>query len=510
MADTQMGVSPAETIEAGVPEILQNPQGVLESRAFYSSNPDFLDGASVVPQSHDDVEMAVISHAAGQSINGRDQEILHALRYMRVREGRSEGEGFLIVDHALVAKGLKWIRRNIKDKTMRQDIVKAKNDLVSHTQTAESPAEDTAEPVSPSPPRISNKAKRREQQKKERLERQAEHDKARDEEIEQASEWATGNMKGSRKFFASLELLRSSYKPSGNVLVTAEEDLSEHLLPHIRNLLDDPRSIVAEIEDSMGFRAYLEENGLTIVSELHDYYGKKVGGLLNDKFYGSANETKDAYQVWISIFSGLSDEYKASLGYGDGKRGIKLLGEDIGTDMVTHTYGINLLYNSIKNAGKADPEEFIDLVHSLTCQAYDSDDEFVKENFLHLMSAAMAKIHEVAAIIINAPIADGLSEESRLKAMDFILTLRTRPVYSYKPMGYMQELPKKLKKYDTTSSHALRAGIKGKKGSNPRLYEITAGPLMERIKAGELEGSLYQRIKATPEEPTTESLPEDT
>ncbi len=497
MGNGQATASPVEVDGAGLPEILKTPQSVPEARAFYSGNPAFLDGADETPTSLgalDTIEFSVVADASSKNANGRQDGIVHALRYMRVLEEREPVDGidFIVLDHGLVIKGLKWIRKHVDDEDIHMSTLKALKHVRPEPESE--PVDSLPQAEVSIPPRSKNNQteKKREEIKQEKLEAQKNHQAKRQSEIEELALWCGEEPPEiTQRFFEHNELIETIVTPGGKIMSREKKELGPILKEYLSTLIYDPELLVKEVNEEAKVSDYLKNSDLKLLDGLYVEFNRIFAREYMELAYADADELEKGVLDWLPIFTSLSEEYKAKFGYDDPSKEPELLIEEkpASPDNRAHSLGVHIIYASFKKLAETDPKVFIDTVHKITHMFFDTKDEFVKVNFMHLMSTLMEKSAWAGLALINAPIATELDDEHQLKAVDFIMSLRQMSAYN--KQAYLFGFSKEFRKYDRARKLVRQYGLFKQKNQNASLYKITAGPLMERVENGELENSLF-------------------
>lgn len=508
MTDTQMGVSPAEMNEAGVPEILLNAQDVPEARAFYSSNPAFLDGASQRSPDEDAIGMAVISEDSKRSINGRDQEVLHALRFMRVHEGREEGEGFVIVDHSLAAKGLRWIRKNTKNGDIHKSAVQSQIDLDRSVEAQKKANINDNEGFSDPEPRISIRSQKREDEKRRKAELQAEHEATRQAEFELLAAWQEEHPpRGTNHFAQVMPKIKTIASSTGETIIVEDTGLKVKVAQLQDELIYNPDRIIDEIKDGEEMRAFLEEEGLSTLIQLFDHAGRESQNNWANLVHSNPEEFREIFGQWMNVLAGFSDEYKSLIRTELGKmrQPHDIYPEIVAEKGRTHpmayeagqqSYAEGFLVKSLVAIGNSEPEKFRDMIYDIVEASFEHEDRFVTETTLYLIAASLGYSESGNIVTLNTPIAKGLSETDKLKGVDLRLCLND---LGYRPRTgkHSNRAPKKLhRKYSDVEFAAATLGLNPRdKDFDDKMYELSSEPYIKAVKSGELPGSLYLKLK---------------
>lgn len=345
----------------------------------------------------------------------------------------------------------------------------------------------------------SKRMREREEKNRQREESQRQHTAERNLEFDQVLAWKEEHpAEITESFFTHQHMLGSSSSPNGKLLITEGEELSEAIDTRIREIMEDPQILMDEIYGEFYLSGYLETHDMPVTSALYSHYNRLFAQRFMDATYDGPQETKQAFKAWSGIFANFSEEYKQSLGYGDEAREPELFSVVIdGPETRMHALGINMLSRSFEKVAESDAAAFIDLVHEAAGIAFDTDtgDDFIRTNYMHMVSTLMSGSTKAAINIINAPILESLDEERKLKAVDFMLALRELPDYN-QPMGYIKGESKEFRKHDKKLTNLVkRHGLSGEEKQNSRLYAKTAGTFMEAVRAGELDDSLYLRMQ---------------
>jgi hypothetical protein len=520
MKNLQTTVSPAESGEAGIPEILSDPSNVPEARAFYSSRPAFLDGAGELPDGQDDIEMAAVSHKTTQQTNGRDEEVLHALRYIRLQEDRvPAGEVTGVIDGELALKGLKWLRKNIKDENIHRSAVHAKTalgkeykaqDELEERQKAEDATENGKRiETEISPPRKSRRAREREEQERQRQAQTEEHQEARKRELETYAAWREKNPYSGKPEADPYKALGTTVSPKGEIVIFEKEGFTGRLTAYLQELAEEPHKLFDELSEGVVEQDFLRENDMPITLALTQYAAEKSLKTWDELSYADSQEMLAMIPKWLSVFAGFPDEYKDGVRFtGISLDNLEAKAKDGAARIHAHVndFGLKIIFKSMVRMAEEHPEEFLDTVYEILQQAVDTEDELTRRTILLALSGTVSQSYLARMSIMDAAIAPGLDRTQKLKAMDINLLMENEKcVVSESTKKPRKMIPKKFARQHEARIMAAEYGIDmRKKGWLMRLGQAATPPLVQAVRAGELPDSLYLKIKSQ-----KESLPED-
>lgn len=491
----------------------------LRMRAWYSANPAFIEGSETTPDGHDDIELAVVLDGAANKINGREEEVLHALRYMRVREGR-EDQDFVILNHDLALKGLRWIRKNIKAEDIHRSVIEAKTEIEKHSLKQNRSlivSNAGSEPVDSVVTIKSKRAKEREELQRQRAEAQLEHEQQRQVEIDRLTQWQEEHPPGGTNYYMDMwEHLGTRVSTNGEVLIDDKSDSGNLVHAQVNYMARNPNELFQEFNDSDNLHRFFAENDVPILEKMYNHIVDSEKENWRTLSFDKPEDLKEIAPLWFSVFRDFSDEYKSSVDITPttiDNNYAKKQAPPMQDEAYVMDYGTRLIYNSLIASAESHPEDFLELVHDVMKYAVDQQDEFVRKSALFAITGALSKSNIGNLLLLEAPIAMRLDHLSKLKSIDLILLFEDEGCVVPRPApGTRKLMPHKLvKKYGTVEEivasfriNPHTQGLSSKRGIKGKLREQVYIPLESEVKGGGLPGSLFLRVKDQ-----KISLPED-
>lgn len=477
-------------------------------RAWYSGRPDFVEGAQAMP-SHpeDDVDIALAKMEL--ALDGRvpdgipTEELTAAVDFLKERTGKTNGlSNGNVVDAELVMAGLCWIKENTDNpvgKNLRMTAIDARKTLQEKQNTTdEMPV--VATPPAESQPRPSRRALKRAEQESQRQEALKRHLSEKQSEIDTFTEWRQEYPSAGRNFYEeSVDLLETYVSPSGNLLIVETEEYRQNLTSYIRHIAENPAELFSDISNVNQVKEFLIGNKAPTLFELFKRAEESLEKAWTKSFYESADTLREVIPRWLSIFTNFSQVYKDSVVFENyvANDNPEITDPVAKTESYINSYGITIMNRSLIKLAENNPDEFVDVVHDMALSAAKTEDEFTTKNTLYILAGVLALSTTARTLVFNAPIAEGLNRNQRMKAKDLHIAMDEVGCLPPREIRADSDVPTPVrKKYYRTRKLAMELGLDPEDENDKEwIYQQFFDSLENDIKAGKFAESITQQIK---------------